>query len=291
MKSKLKILKPILFYWTALLLISLLAMQAVAASAKSGVSLNEPIPEEVQKVAEGDLQMVGNYFLQNSDLFQLENTDITAQDMKLGPGFKVNVVTGENIRNGSNKKLSSIIKDTSDSDEWLFVIEANGKQIGMMEIGCENQEYTLIGYGGLEDNFLSTANRLIKKYGKDNVALLQFRTGYFFAYQDQNEIKVQAVDEDVQKSLESYATGKEPTLNTFATAVNATIAYDQKMQDKSTELLYGATTLYSAEETGYTASEKSSVGLWIGIAALIVVAVGGTVGIVFAVNKKKGTAK
>ena len=119
----------------------------------------------------------------------------------------------------------------------------------------------------------------------------QFRTGYFFAYQDQNEVKVQAVNEDVQKSLASYATGKEPTLNTFATAVNATIDYDQKMQEGSTEQLYGAPTLYSAEETGYTASEKSSVGLWIGVAVLIVVAVGGTIGIVFVVRKKKAAAK
>ncbi len=272
---------------TVLLLFSF----CLSASAKNSVSLRETIPEEVQTVAEGNLEMVGNYFLQNADLFQLEDANITVQNMKLGPGFKVNVVTGENIKNGSNKKLSSIVEDTSDSDEWLFVIEANGKQLGMMEIGYENQKYTLIGYGGLEDNFLSTANRLIKKYGKDYVALLQFRTGYFFAYQDQNEIKVQAVDEDVQKSLESYAIGKEPTLNTFATAVNSTIAYDKLMQDKSTELLYGAPTLHSAEETGYTASEKSSVGLWIGVAALIVVAVGGTIGIVFAVRKKKGTAK
>lgn len=287
MKVKSQILKPILSYWMVLFLISLFALQAVAASAKNSVPLGGTIPEEVQKAAESNLQIVGNYFLNDTDSVRLEDANITVQDMKLGPGFKINVVTGENVKNGSNKKLSSIIADTSGSDEWLFVIEANDKQIGMMEIGYENQKYTLVGYGGLDDNFLATAKQLIQKYGKDNVALLQFRTGYFFAYQDQNEIKVQAVDEDVQKSLESYATGNEPTLNTFATAVNASIAYDQKMQEKSTEQLYGTPTLYSAEETGYTESEKSSVGLWIGIAALIVVAVGGTVGIVFAVRKKR----
>ncbi len=263
----------------------------VAASAKNSVPLGGTIPEEVQKVAESNLQLVGNYFLNDADSVRLEDANITVQDMKIGLGFKINVVTGENVKNGSNKKLSSIIADTSGSDEWLFVIEANDKQIGMMEIGYENQKYTLIGYGGLDDNFLATAKQLIQKYGKDNVALLQFRTGYFFAYQDQNEIKVQAVDEDVQKSLESYATGNEPTLNTFATAVNASIAYDQKMQEKSTEQLYGTPTLYSAEESGYTESGKSSVGLWIGVAALIVVAVGGTVGIVFAVRKKKRATK
>ncbi len=263
----------------------------VAASAKNSVPLGGTIPEEVQKVAESNLQMVGNYFLNDAESVRLEDANITVQDMKIGLGFKINVVTGENVKNGSNKKLSSIIADTSGSDEWLFVIEANDKQIGMMEIGYENQKYTLIGYGGLDDNFLATAKQLIQKYGKDNVALLQFRTGYFFAYQDQNEIKVQAVDEDVQKSLESYATGNEPTLNTFATAVNASIAYDQKMQEKSTEQLYGTPTLYSAEESGYTESGKSSVGLWIGVAALIVVAVGGTIGIVCAVRKKKRATK
>ncbi len=291
MKSKLKFLKPVLSYRTALVLVFLLVLQAVAASAKSGVSLNEPIPEEVQKVAEGDLQMVGNSLLQDTEDRQLADAGITVQDMTLGPGFKVNVITTSQIKESSDKKLSSAVSNVSSTTEWLFVIEANGKQIGLMEFQYEDQKYTLGGYSTLDDTLLDTANQLIEKHGKENVALLKVKYDYFFAYQDQEEVKVLAVKEETQENLESYATGEEPTWETFVTAFNASHSYRQKLEKESSEQLYGDTALYSAEETGYTASEKSSVGLWLGVAALIVVAVGGTVGIVFAVRKKKGAAK
>ncbi len=295
MNSKLKILKPILSYWMALLLISLLAMQAVAASAKSSVSLNEPIPEEVQKVAEGDLQMVGNSLLQDTENSQLADAGITVRDMALGPGFKVNVITADQIKGSSDKTLSAAVTSVSPAVEWLFVLEAKQTQVALMEFDYEDQKYTLSGYQETDDTFLATANRLIEKFGKENVALLKVQYDYFFAYQDQDEIKVLAVDEETQEDLESYTASKqenkEPTWKTFVTAFNTSCSYRQKLQEESSEQLYGDKALYSAEETTYTASEKSFVGLWIGIATLIVVAVGGTVGIVFAVRKKKGIAK
>lgn len=286
MKSKLKILKPMFSYWTALVLVFLLVLQAVAASVKSGVSLNEPIPEEVQTLAEGDLQMVGNSLLQDTEDRQLADAGITVQDMTLGPGFKVNVITTSQIKGSSDKKLSAAVSKVSNTEEWLFVIEANGKQIGLMDFQYEDQKYTLGGYSTLDDTLLDTANQLIEKHGKENVALLKVKYDYFFAYQDQDEIKVLAVKEETQGNLESYATDKEPTWDTFVTAFNASCSYRQKLEEESSEQLYGDVALYSAEETGYTASEKSSVGLWIGVAALIVVAVGGTIGVVFAVRKK-----
>ncbi len=291
MKSKLKFLKPVLSCWTALVLVSLLVLQAMATSAKSGVSLNETIPEEVQKVAEGDLQMVGNSLLQDTEDRQLADAGITVQDMTLGPGFKVNVITTSQIKGSSDKKLSSAVSKVSGTAEWLFVIEANGKQIGLMDFQYEDQKYTLGGYSSLDDTLLDTANQLIERHGKENVALLKVKYDYFFAYQDQDEIKVQAVKEETQGNLESYATEEEPTWETFVTAFNASCSYRQELEEESSEQLYGDTALYSAEETGYTASEKSSVGLWIGVAVLIVVAVGGTIGIVFAVRKKKAAAK
>lgn len=295
MKVKSQILKPILSYWMVLLLILVFALQAVAASAKSGVSLNESIPEEVQKVAEGDLQMVGNSLLQNTDSSQLKDSDITVQDMTLGPGFKVNVITTDQIKGSSEKSLSATVTSVSSANEWLFLLEANETQVGLMEFDYEDQKYTLTGYNETDDTLLVTANRLIEKFGKENVALLKFQCDYFFVYQDQNEIKVLAIDEETREDLESYISSKqankEPTWETFATAFNASYSYRQKQQEESSEQLYGDKALYSAEETGYTESEKSSVGLWIGVAALIVVAVGGTVGIVFAVRKKKRAAK
>ena len=291
MKSKLKFLKPVLSCWTALVLVSLLVLQAMATSAKSGVSLNETIPEEVQKVAEGDLQMVGNSLLQDTEDRQLADAGITVQDMTLGPGFKVNVITTSQIKGSSDKKLSSAVSKVSGTAEWLFVIEANGKQIGLMDFQYEDQKYTLGGYTSLDDTLLNTANQLIERHGKENVALLKVKYDYFFVYQDQDEIKVQAVKEETQGNLESYVIGTDPTWETFVTAFNASCSYRQKLKEESAEQLYGAPTLYSAEETGCTASEKSSVGLWIGVAVLIVVAVGGTIGIVFAVRKKKAAAK
>lgn len=291
MKSKSQILKPILSYWMALVLVSLLVLQAMATSAKSGVSLNEPIPEEVQKVAEENLQMVGNSLLQDTEDRQLADAGITVQDMTVGPGFKVNVITTNQIKGSSDQNLSSAVSKVSDTAEWLFVIEANGKQIGLMEFNYEDQKYSLGGYSTLDDTLLDTANQLIEKHGKEKVALLKIKYDYFFAYQDQDEIKVLAVNEESQGNLESYATGKEPTWETFVTAYNASCSYRQELEEESSEQLHGDAALYSAEETGYTASEKSSVGLWIGVAALIVVAVGGTIGIVFAVRKKKTAAK
>lgn len=227
------------------------------------------IPLEVEKEAQEALSWVGDTVLSDKDKWGLDES-LSEKDLSLGQGVKVNYLNTERLEKKTPNTLSSVIADDSDVT-WLYTIDANGVALIYLEIGYENGECKVLQYGGDASTYGKLRNELIKKYGRQNIVVLNGGSYNYFVYKEKGALKVLSESAEDQRNLLTYTNTNDVDLKTFSVAMNATIQANEIINKD--EMHYGDGGILSKSETAQYVTQNNHSNLFIllgvGILALL----------------------
>lgn len=243
------------------------------------------IPLEVEKEAQEALSWVGNTVLSDKDKWGLDES-LSEKDLSLGQGVKVNYLNTERLEKKTPNTLSGVIADDSDVT-WLYTIDANGVALIYLEIGYENGECKVLQYGGDASTYGKLRNELIKKYGRQNIVVLNGGPYNSFVYKEDDVLKVLSENTEDQKNLLTYTNTNDVDLKTFSVAMNATIQANEIINKD--EMHYGDGGILSKSETAQYVTQSTNSNLFILLGVGILALVGSCA--VLVLNKKLGIKK
>lgn len=230
------------------------------------------IPLEVEKEAQKALSWVGDTVLSDKDKWGLDES-LSEKDLSLGQGVKVNYLNTEQLEKKTPNTLSSVIADDSDVT-WLYTIDANGVALIYLEIGYENGECKVLQYGGDASTYGKLRDELIKKYGRQNIVVLNGGPYNYFVYKEDGVLKVLSENTEDQKNLLTYTNTNDVDLKTFSVAMNATIQANEIINKD--EMHYGDGGILSKSETAQyvTQSNHSNLFILLGVGILAILGFG-----------------